>query len=140
MGTVFLPVFPWETIFTSFCLLPKTTKHFLQKTLPLKEFAFAGATFSIRELNPIVKGQNGNGIVASPFSVLISRFGISFLWLYDWKFFPYKTFRKIQTCLTHCLLIDSSAVISWTSPYVILGVSGLFCRFYYAPVTTVSGH
>ena len=27
-------------------------------------------------------------------------------------------------------LVDSSTVICWTSPFVILGVSGLFCHFY----------
>ena len=32
--------------------------------------------------------------------------------------------------LTHCILIDSSTVICWTSPFAILGVSGLFCHFY----------
>ena len=32
--------------------------------------------------------------------------------------------------LTHCLLVDTSNVICWTSPSVILGKSGLFCRFY----------
>ena len=47
--------------------------------------------------------------------------------------------RKIKRC-THtlefsekvnpCILVDSSTVICWTSPIVILGVSGLFCRFY----------
>ena len=26
--------------------------------------------------------------------------------------------------------MDSSTVICWTSPFVILGVSGLICRFY----------
>ena len=31
--------------------------------------------------------------------------------------------------LTHCILVDSSTIIFWTSPFVILGVSGLFCRF-----------
>ena len=31
---------------------------------------------------------------------------------------------------THCLLVDSSIVICWTSLSIILGVSGLFCRFY----------
>ena len=30
----------------------------------------------------------------------------------------------------HCLLMDSSTFIFWTSLFVILGVSGLFCRFY----------
>ena len=32
--------------------------------------------------------------------------------------------------LTHCLLVDSSTLISWTSPFVILGVSGLFCFYF----------
>ena len=32
--------------------------------------------------------------------------------------------------LTHCILVDSSTVICWTSPFVILGVSGLFFCFY----------
>ena len=32
--------------------------------------------------------------------------------------------------LTHCILVDSSNVKCWTSPFVILGVSGLFCPFY----------
>ena len=27
---------------------------------------------------------------------------------------------------THCILVDSSAVICWMSPFVFLGVSGLF--------------
>ena len=32
--------------------------------------------------------------------------------------------------LTYCILVDFSTVICWTSPFFILGVSGLFCRFY----------
>ena len=32
--------------------------------------------------------------------------------------------------LTHCILVDSSTVICWMSPVVILGASGLFCHFY----------
>ena len=32
--------------------------------------------------------------------------------------------------LTHCIMLDSSTVTCWTSPFVILGVSGQFCRFY----------
>ena len=32
--------------------------------------------------------------------------------------------------LTHCILADSSTAICWTSPIVILGMLGLFCRFY----------
>ena len=32
--------------------------------------------------------------------------------------------------LTHCILVDSSTLIFCTSPFVILGVSGLFCRFH----------
>ena len=31
--------------------------------------------------------------------------------------------------LTHRILVDSSIFIRWTSPFVILGVPGLFCRF-----------
>ena len=29
-----------------------------------------------------------------------------------------------------CILLVCSTIICWTSPFVILGVSGLFCRFY----------
>ena len=32
--------------------------------------------------------------------------------------------------LTHCMLMDSSTVTYWTSPFVTLGVSGLFCHLY----------
>ena len=32
--------------------------------------------------------------------------------------------------LTLCILVDASTFICWTSPFVILAVSGLFCRFY----------
>ena len=32
--------------------------------------------------------------------------------------------------LTQCILVDSSTVICWIRPFVILGVSGLFCRLY----------
>ena len=32
--------------------------------------------------------------------------------------------------VTHCILVDSSTVICWTSLFVILGVIGLFCSFY----------
>ena len=32
--------------------------------------------------------------------------------------------------LTHCILVDSSTVICWTCPFVILEVSGLLCHFY----------
>ena len=32
--------------------------------------------------------------------------------------------------LTHIILVDSSIVIYWTSPFVILGASGLFCHLY----------
>ena len=39
-------------------------------------------------------------------------------------------FLKEANLLTHCLLADSSAVTCWTSPFVFLGVSGVFCRFY----------
>ena len=32
--------------------------------------------------------------------------------------------------LTHCLVVDSSSVICWMNPFVILGLSGLVCGFY----------
>ena len=31
---------------------------------------------------------------------------------------------------TYCTLVDSSTDICWTSPFVILGMPDLFCRFY----------
>ena len=36
----------------------------------------------------------------------------------------------LKFALTHCILVDSSSVIYWTSPFVILGVSGLFSCLY----------
>ena len=30
---------------------------------------------------------------------------------------------------THCIPVDSPTVICWTSPFIILGMSGLFCHF-----------
>ena len=35
-----------------------------------------------------------------------------------------------QYTLVHYIQVDPSTVIYWTSPFVILGMSGLFCRFY----------
>ena len=32
--------------------------------------------------------------------------------------------------LTHCILVDASTVICWTSPFAILEMLGLFCHFY----------
>ena len=32
--------------------------------------------------------------------------------------------------LTHCIMVDSSTVMCWKIPFVILGVLGLFCCFY----------
>ena len=32
----------------------------------------------------------------------------------------------IKQSLTHCTLVDSSTVICWMGPFVILGVSGIF--------------
>ena len=37
---------------------------------------------------------------------------------------------SVESEFTHCILVDSSTVIWWTSPFVILGVSDLLCRFY----------
>ena len=40
-------------------------------------------------------------------------------------------FSRIKLfALTHCILVDTSSVICWMSPFVILGVSGLLCHFY----------
>ena len=51
-----------------------------------------------------------------------------------WKLFPFASMaekREIYPfALTHCILLDSSTVICWMSPFVILGVSGLLCHFY----------
>ena len=44
-----------------------------------------------------------------------------------------RTLAEILTAgllLTHCILVDSSTVICWMSPYVVLGVSCLFCPFH----------
>ena len=35
-----------------------------------------------------------------------------------------------NTYMTHCKLVDSSTVICWTNPFVILGVSDVLCHFY----------
>ena len=37
---------------------------------------------------------------------------------------------KVQRTSTHCILVDSPTIICWKGPLVILGVPGLFCRFY----------
>ena len=39
-------------------------------------------------------------------------------------------YSKKGNLLTHCILVDSSIVICLTSPFVFLGVMGLFCHFY----------
>ena len=36
---------------------------------------------------------------------------------------------QVVTCLTHFIFVDSSSVICWMNPIVILGVSDLFCHF-----------
>ena len=36
-----------------------------------------------------------------------------------------------MSTLTHCILVDSSTVTCWTSLFDILGMSGLFCHFYF---------
>ena len=44
-----------------------------------------------------------------------------------------KSARSAGQYLTHCILLDPSTVICWTSPISpcnILGVSGLFCHLY----------
>ena len=60
------------------------------------------------------------------------RFCISFKsWAY-WDGRQVSCF--LQMCpfsLTYCILLDSSTAICWTSPFVIFGVPGLFCHFFY---------
>ena len=43
------------------------------------------------------------------------------------ELFPLKMYPFTST---HCMLVDYSLVIYWTSQFVILGVTGLFCHFY----------
>ena len=40
-------------------------------------------------------------------------------------------FLVVNLFLTHRILVDSSTFICRTNPFVILRVSGLFCRFYF---------
>ena len=42
--------------------------------------------------------------------------------------------------LTHCILVDSSTVSCLTTPFVILGLSGLFCRFLFLMENSVCKH
>ena len=37
--------------------------------------------------------------------------------------------KVYQSTLTYCIKVDASTVIFWTSPFVILGVSSLYCCF-----------
>ena len=53
------------------------------------------------------------------------------------KPFPYRVYSKKKACpqgsklfsLTHCILADSSTVMYWRSPFVILGMSVYFVPF-----------
>ena len=38
---------------------------------------------------------------------------------------------RLGQLLTHCILMDSSPVICWTSLFANLGVLGLFCHIFY---------
>ena len=38
--------------------------------------------------------------------------------------------KALNLQITRCVLVDFSTVICWTSPFAILEMSGLFCRFY----------
>ena len=40
-----------------------------------------------------------------------------------------------DTVVTQCVLVDSSTVICWKHPLVILRVLGLFHHFYYIPIS-----
>ena len=48
--------------------------------------------------------------------------------------------RSTSFRLIHYILVDSSIVLCWKSPFVILGVSGLFCRFFISDGKSVSKH
>ena len=39
-------------------------------------------------------------------------------------------FSFVPPGTSHCILVNSSTVICWTSPFDNLGVLGLFCNFY----------
>ena len=41
-----------------------------------------------------------------------------------------RTKHTYMLILTHCIIVDSSTVVCWTSLFVSLGVSGLICCFY----------
>ena len=43
----------------------------------------------------------------------------------------YLKMQKKACPLTQCILVDSSTVILWMSPFVILRVLDLFCQFYF---------
>ena len=45
-----------------------------------------------------------------------------------WETARYELKHCFIGILTHCILVHSSTVICWTGPFVILEVSGLFCR------------
>ena len=38
--------------------------------------------------------------------------------------------HNIVQHLTYCILLDSSTVVCWVSPFVILRVLGLFCHLF----------
>ena len=54
----------------------------------------------------------------------------------SWSIGSEKSFRYVPPVgrklfpLTQCILVDYSTIVCWTSPFVILGVLGLFCHFY----------
>ena len=43
------------------------------------------------------------------------------------KLLPLKVY---PSTLSHYVLVDSSTITCWMSPFVILAMSGIFCRFY----------
>ena len=79
-----------------------------------------------------------NGTVASPESVLIhlkSIFEYNCHTYDKWGYFKGKQLCHFHLCClfqwgSTCILVDSSTTICWMSPFVILGVFGLFCHFY----------
>ena len=73
----------------------------------------------------VLLGLDFNTLVVQEYSVYITQDIFSFP-----TPTPEKNIQESRSILTHCILVDPSTVICWTNPFVILGVSCLFCRFY----------
>ena len=78
------------------------------------------ANYFLQELSPTGNDhKNENDRVASPTTQL------------HWTLLP-SNLQKSACSLIHCILVDSSTVICWTSPFVVLWVSFLSLLFYFS--------